>query len=172
MRRCSRCYSSAVDCDGLATCNWSRLTALLLGRLLEVLLLTEACSMGRAVHWSPKKPESVDPAGPTEVFADLLLSLLYFDLQNVPWELHCSSATCWLVRVVSWLSQSHITTDGQSVLKRLPAYLCWCLETDPSVDTDGNNHVLLGYHGNSVYRAIAWIPIWETCGRFPWKVPI
>jgi hypothetical protein len=31
---------------------------------------------------------------------------------------------------------------------------------------------IVGYHGNSVYRAVAWIPIWVTCGRFPRKAPI
>jgi hypothetical protein len=47
--------SGALDvtgCGGRATCSWSRLTALLLGRLLGVLLFTEARSMGRAVRWS------------------------------------------------------------------------------------------------------------------------
>jgi hypothetical protein len=39
-------------------CSSCRLTALLLGRLLGVLLFTEARSMGRAVRWSPMKPKS------------------------------------------------------------------------------------------------------------------
>jgi hypothetical protein len=39
LRRSSWCYWSAVDCDSRATCNWSRLTALLLERLLGVLSL-------------------------------------------------------------------------------------------------------------------------------------
>jgi hypothetical protein len=39
---------------------------------------------------------------------------------------------------------------------------------------------IVGYHGNSVYRVVASIPIWVTvaslailvtCGRFPWKAP-
>jgi hypothetical protein len=56
-KRCSRCYWSAVDCDGRATCSWSRLTASLLGRLLRVLHFTEARSIRRAVQWSPMKQE-------------------------------------------------------------------------------------------------------------------
>jgi hypothetical protein len=44
--------------------SWSRLTALMLGRLLGVLLFTEARLMGCVVQWSPMKPESwVDLAG-------------------------------------------------------------------------------------------------------------
>jgi hypothetical protein len=39
---------------------------------------------------------------------------------------------------------------------------------------------IVGYHGNSVYRVVASIPIWVTVtslakfltyGRFPWKTP-
>jgi hypothetical protein len=30
---------------------------------------------------------------------------------------------------------------------------------------------IVDYHGNSVYRVVASIPVWVTCGRFPWKVP-
>jgi hypothetical protein len=30
---------------------------------------------------------------------------------------------------------------------------------------------IVGYHGNPVYRVVASIPIWVTCGRFPWKAP-
>jgi hypothetical protein len=30
---------------------------------------------------------------------------------------------------------------------------------------------IVGYHGNSVYRVIASIPVLVTCGRFPWKAP-
>jgi hypothetical protein len=31
--------------------------------------------------------------------------------------------------------------------------------------------MIVGYHGNSVYRVVASIPVWVTCGRFPWKAP-
>jgi hypothetical protein len=43
---------------------------------------------------------------------------------------------------------------------------------DPSVNAARNSScivAIVGYHGNSVYRAVAWIPIWVTCGRFAWK---
>jgi hypothetical protein len=30
---------------------------------------------------------------------------------------------------------------------------------------------IVGYHGNPVYRVVASIPIWVTCGRFPWMAP-
>jgi hypothetical protein len=30
---------------------------------------------------------------------------------------------------------------------------------------------IVGYRGNSVYRVVASIPVWVTCGRFPWKAP-
>jgi hypothetical protein len=30
---------------------------------------------------------------------------------------------------------------------------------------------IVGYHGNPAYRVTASIPIWITCGRFPWKAP-
>jgi hypothetical protein len=30
---------------------------------------------------------------------------------------------------------------------------------------------IAGYYGNPVYRVVASIPIWVTCGRFPWKAP-
>jgi hypothetical protein len=30
---------------------------------------------------------------------------------------------------------------------------------------------IVGYHGNSVYRVVALIPVWVTCGRFPWEAP-
>jgi hypothetical protein len=43
LRWSSCCYWLAVDCGGWVTCRWSRLMALLLGRMLGVLLFTEAC---------------------------------------------------------------------------------------------------------------------------------
>jgi hypothetical protein len=48
------------------------------------------------------------------------------------------------------------------ILVSITVYLSWCLEADPSVDTARNNTwivVIAGYHGNPVYRAVAWIPI-------------
>jgi hypothetical protein len=43
-----------------------------------------------------------------------------------------------------------------------PRRLVNCLEADPSENTAGNSTcfvAIVGYHGNSVYRTIAWIPI-------------
>jgi hypothetical protein len=43
-----------------------------------------------------------------------------------------------------------------------PRRLVNCLEADPRENTARNNTCLVaivGYHGNSVYRAVAWIPI-------------
>jgi hypothetical protein len=39
-------------------CSWSPLTALLLGRLLDCLLFTDARTMRHALQWSSLKPES------------------------------------------------------------------------------------------------------------------
>jgi hypothetical protein len=64
-----------------------------------------------------------------------------------------------------------------------PRRLINCLEADPSVDTACNNTcfvAIVGYHGNPVYQAVAWIlicvsitwlPKFLTCGRFPWEAP-
>jgi hypothetical protein len=64
-----------------------------------------------------------------------------------------------------------------------PCNLLNCLEPDPRVDTARNNTcfvVIVGYHGNPVYRAVGWVPIYLsvtwlpkflTCGRFPWEAP-
>jgi hypothetical protein len=30
---------------------------------------------------------------------------------------------------------------------------------------------IVGYRGNLVYRVITSIPLWVTCGRFPWEAP-
>jgi hypothetical protein len=96
--RSSWCCWSAVGCGGRATCGWSRLTALLLGRLLGVLPFTESRSMGRAVQWSPMKPESeLIRLVRTKVLTDLLLSLVTLRLKERAArtrELHCSNSTC------------------------------------------------------------------------------
>jgi hypothetical protein len=84
----TRYYWSAVGCGGRATCSWSRLTVLLLGRLLGVLLFTEACSMGRAVQWSPMKPESWSGWFPLKSSPTCSCRWLHCDLQNVPCDLN------------------------------------------------------------------------------------
>jgi hypothetical protein len=46
-----------------------------------------------------------------------------------------------------------------------------------SADCQGNARngscvtTIVGYRGNLVYRIVASIPLWETCGRFPWEAP-
>jgi hypothetical protein len=109
LRRSSRSYWSAVDCDGRATCSWSRLTALLVGRLLGTFLFTEARSMGGG-GYSVKSDEArdwVDPAGshlnqrvswsgwfPLKSSPTCYSRWLHWNLQNVPPELHCWKCTC------------------------------------------------------------------------------
>jgi hypothetical protein len=97
LRRNPWCYWSVDDCDGMADCSWSRLTALLVGRLLGVFLFTGARSMVRVVQWSPMKSESeLFRLGPTWVFAELLLSLVTLRLIESTTrirELHCSNST-------------------------------------------------------------------------------
>jgi hypothetical protein len=57
----------------------------------------------------------------------------------------------------------------------------WCLEENylcasqrTAEETACNDSCVIsivGYHGNSVYRVVASIPIWVSCGRFLWKAP-
>jgi hypothetical protein len=68
-------------------CSSSRLAALMLGRLLGVLLFTEARSMGRAVQWTPMKPESWSGWFPLKSSPTCSYCWLHCDLQNMPREL-------------------------------------------------------------------------------------
>jgi hypothetical protein len=167
LKRCSRCYWSEVDCDGRATCSWSRLTALLLGRLLGMLLFTEARSMESAVQWSPMKPESWSGWLPLMSSPTCSCCWLHCDLQNVSRELlelyvltgprHPCYSLTELNCVVS------LTALRRTQVKTLLAKI----------------HVaIVGCHGNPVYRSVAWIPIcvsvtwspkFSSCGRFPWE---
>jgi hypothetical protein len=109
LKQCSRCYWSAVDCGGRATYGWCRLTALLLGRLLGVLLFTEARSMGRAVQWSLMKPESWSGWFPLKSSPTCSYRWLHCGLQNMPGKhANCtagnvranrSEASCWLTEL-------------------------------------------------------------------------
>jgi hypothetical protein len=75
-------------------CSWSRLTALLLGRLLGVLLFAGACSMGHAVQWSPMKPENSSGWFPLKSSPTCSYRWLHCDLQNVPREhANCTART-------------------------------------------------------------------------------
>jgi hypothetical protein len=171
------CYWSVVDCDDRATCSWSRLTALLVGRLLGVLLFTGASSMGRAVEWSPIKPEGWSGWFTLKSSPTCHCRWLHCDLQNVPREhTNCTAGTVRANRSeASW----QLTELNWTELSRLLNYP----EADPSVNTARNNTwivAIVGYHRKLVYRAVAWIPIclsitWSpvfpTCGRFPWEAP-
>jgi hypothetical protein len=95
--------------------------------------------------------------------------------QLVNWTEPSSWSTGWTQ------SESESLFDQQSVLVSSPFLGFWpeicfrlkcsfedprrlvnCLEADPSENTARNNTcfvVIVGYQGNSVYRAVAWIPI-------------
>jgi hypothetical protein len=105
-------------------CSWSRLTAFQLGRLLGVLLFTEARSMGRAAQWSRMKPECWSDWFPLKSSPTCSYRWLHCDLRDV---LTCRSdlANCSVFYVYfCWSSQSqsqsYFTTDGQSVS------MSWC----------------------------------------------
>jgi hypothetical protein len=91
-------------------CSRSRLTALLLERLLGVLLFTEARSMGRAVQWSPMKPESWSGWFPLKSSPTCSSRWLHCDLLSVPREHPNGTAR---TQRVNWFESS-------SWLKRLP----------------------------------------------------
>jgi hypothetical protein len=134
-KRCSRCYWSAADWDDRATCSWSRLTALLLERLLGVLLFTEARSMKRAVMWSPMKPESWSGWFPLKSTPTCSYRLLHWDLHNVPrehaLELYVLTGPCHLGNSLNWTrSRSYLTTDSQSANMSWYRVLLWDLRPD------------------------------------------
>jgi hypothetical protein len=105
----SECYWSAVGCGGSgrlvvevgwrrcggrATCR-SRLMALR-GRLLGVLLFTEARSIGCAVQWSPMKPESWSSRFPPKSSSTCSYRWWLRLTQRTARtrELHCWTCTC------------------------------------------------------------------------------
>jgi hypothetical protein len=96
LRRSSWCYWSAFNCDGRATVaevGWRRCC---LKECWECLLFTGARSMGRAVQWSPMKPESLFGWFPLKSSPTCSYRWLHCDLQNVPRtpEVHCSNSIC------------------------------------------------------------------------------
>jgi hypothetical protein len=119
-------------------CSLSRLMALLLGRLLGVLLFTEARTMGRAVQWGPMKPESWSRWFPLP-FADLLLLLVTLRLTER------ATRAAGTVRV-NWSEASSLQADWTE-LRRL---LNW-LEADPSENTARNNTC-----------CVCWLPL-KSC---------
>jgi hypothetical protein len=108
----------------LGDCSSSRLTALLLGRLLGVLLFTEARSMGRAVQWSPIKPESWSGWFPLKFSPTCSYRWLHCDLQIVPRELLEMYVLAGPRHLAGWL------TDWTELRRLLN-----CLEADISENT-------------------------------------
>jgi hypothetical protein len=137
LRRSSCCYWSAVDCDGRATSSLSRLTALFLEILPGVLAPRWGVLFSEA-RWSQR----VDLAG------SQLMRLTKRATRTA------------LLEMYELTGPSHLADWSVFYV-----YLCWCPEADPGVDTARNSScivAIVGYHGNSVYRAVAWIPICVT----------
>jgi hypothetical protein len=107
----------------------------------------------------------------------------YFTTESVSLSVSMSGyrATLWDLRpdiiscrnVVVWNLQSCIFGAPPPTRRRgrlaywsvFHVSLSWYPEADPSVYTASNNSciaAIIGYHGNSVYRAVAWIPICLT----------
>jgi hypothetical protein len=114
-------------------CSWSRLTVLLLGRLLGVLFFTGARSMGHAVQWSPMKPESWSGWFPLKSSPTCSSYWLHCDFQNVPREhANCTS----LIQLVTGpchltsRSRSYFTTDSQSLSMSWHRVPLWDLRPD------------------------------------------
>jgi Na+-transporting NADH:ubiquinone oxidoreductase subunit NqrB len=100
-------------------CSWSRLTALLLGRLLRVLLFTLALSLGRAVQWSQR----VDPAGshlslrrPAPVAGFIATyRTCHVSTRTALIELNVLTGPSRLADWSVFQVWGHVTTDGRSV---------------------------------------------------------
>jgi hypothetical protein len=154
LKRCTRCYWSAVDCDGRATVvevGWRRCC-------LED--CWECCSsprLARCTYCSVRPDEArewVDPAGfhlslrrPAPVPGYIATyRTCRSNTRNALLELYVLTGPChldWLISSQSQ-SQSYFTTDGQSVSMswcRAPEVrrLLNCLEADPSENTARNN---------------------------------
>jgi hypothetical protein len=119
-------------------------------------------------------------------------------------ELNWTGSSSWLT---NWNdpereSQSHFSTNSQSastswcqahswafdqkfifvwsLFLKNPRRLVKCLEADPSENTARNSTcfvAIVGYHGNSVYRAVTDLrkrylgSDLVTCGSIPWRLP-
>jgi hypothetical protein len=99
LRRSSCCCWSAVDCDRRATVvevGWRRCC---LEDCRECLLFTGARSMGRAVQWSPMKPEAWSGCFPLKSSLTCSYRWLHCNFQNVPRKhSHCTART----QLVNW----------------------------------------------------------------------
>jgi hypothetical protein len=171
LKRCSRCYWSAVDFDGRATVvqvGWRRWC---LEDCWEC--CTEVRSMRCAVQWSPMEPESWSGWFPLKSSPACSYRWLHCDLQNVPREhANCTAGT---VRA-NWSEASSLLIGELNCVFSVTAFRWTQVKT-----LLATIHVaFVGCHGNPVYRAVTWIPIcvsvtWSpvfpTCGRFPWEAP-
>jgi hypothetical protein len=141
-------------------CSSSRLTALLLGRLLGVLLFTEARSMGRAVQWSQMKPESWSGWFPLKPSPTCSCCWLHYDLQNLPHELLELYVLTGPRHLRYWLAEVNcvfsVTAFRRTQVKTLLATI---------------HAAIVGCHAKPVYLAVTWSPVFPTCGRFPWEAP-
>jgi hypothetical protein len=156
LKRSSRYYWSAVgkSAEGVAAWKTAGSVALRWSSLDET-----CCSVkpDEARGW-------VDRLIPLKSSPTCSYRCLHCDLQNVSREhakctagtvhAYWSEASCWLTELIHvvWLTAWSVFL----------VQLCWCLEADPIVDTARNNScivAIVGYHGNPIYRAVAWIPI-------------
>jgi hypothetical protein len=104
------CYWSAVGCDSRETFSWSRLTAMLLWRLLGVLLFTGARSMRRAaVHWRSMKPESWSGWFPLKSSPTCSYRWLHCYLQNVHANCTAGKVCANWSESSSWLDWTELT---------------------------------------------------------------
>jgi hypothetical protein len=165
LKRSSRCYWSAADCDGLATVvevGW---------RCCCLEDCWECCSSLGLARWGMlfMKPESWSGWFPLKSSLTCSCRWLHCDLQNVPRELLEMYVLTGPRHLAEWLTELICVVSlialRQTQMKTMLATI----------------HVaIVGCHGNPVYRAVAWIPIcisvaWSskflTCGRFPREAP-
>jgi hypothetical protein len=126
----------------------------------EFFPFTGARSMGRAVQWSPMKPESWSGWFPLKFSSTCSCRWLRCDLQNVPREhQNCTART-----------QRANSSESSSWLKsllRISLLMSW---GEPNIKTTRNNScviTIVGYHGNSVYQVVTLIPVWVTVTSVP-----
>jgi hypothetical protein len=124
-----------------------------------------------ALHWALLDGAccSVEPgeAGgliwpvPTKVFADLLQLAVTLRLTERATQ-------------TALLEMCILTGRGHLADWLFSAYISVGLWGEPNIETAHNIScaiTIVGYRGNSVYRVVASILVWVTCGRFPWKAP-
>jgi hypothetical protein len=131
--RSSWCYWSAVNCDGRATCSWSRLTTLLLERLLGVLTLHWGTLFSEA-RWSHR----VDLAGshlslrqPAPVAGCIVTCrTCRANMQTALVEMYMLTGPSHLADWNVFRSRSYFATDSQSVSMSWYRAPLWDLQPD------------------------------------------